>query len=245
MVMPPCDAADMLQPCVVIDGISSSKKRRLRDRLVAVRRAQRSSCGLKDALGHSVVWNGRPVESHFCADAEEFVPAGLVNVNWSSMSFILQTNDLDVIPLRCVREPLSNICPDDLKVPSRKCLAETGRTESLPILLEKVSPYNAICLSDGPVGRCAVEDADMSVERFYRHPVKLKPGSTGCMGLGRGARTHPVALGKGKGLLNERSNQTSAGAAVQESGEAEGRGISQEALGPGGVHTMERGYRKE
>ena len=98
MVVPPCAAsagivscAEVGQPCVVWE-VSRSRRRRMRERRVAVRRAQQQSLCILEVLQEPY----RNVQSKITelrAEAEEFIPSGIA-VDCDSLYFAVEVDDL-------------------------------------------------------------------------------------------------------------------------------------------------------
>ena len=92
MAVPTCAASvnivrctEMGQPCVVME-CSRSLRRRLRERRVAVRRAQKQAWCILEVLKEPI---GK-VQSELRAEAAEFIPSG-VAVDCKSLHFVLKS----------------------------------------------------------------------------------------------------------------------------------------------------------
>ena len=117
MVVPPCAAAGYVysdtesrQPCVEIE-CSRSRRRRMRERGVVIRRAQRQAVGILEQL------HGRDQEVHgrtkvLRAEAEEFFPSE-VCADWNTMNSNDPLQDLQVEVLLDYLTPGANQDSDD------------------------------------------------------------------------------------------------------------------------------------
>jgi len=175
----PCAADASWRPCADVDEMncySRSKRRRVRDRRVAIKHAQLQSLSLKSLL---LCDGAGDVVTMFDlrAEAPEFYPAvSRVNVDLDSCVFVLGN--------------------DDVLLPSRRMLRDACTAEVLPM---KLTPMAETCVvvDSGIEADVVCKVHGESASRLIA-AGKIKA----CMGKGRGAHADISSKGRGSKLVD-------------------------------------------
>lgn len=195
----PCAAAsawklDVLQPCAEDYFCSKSKRRRLRERRVAIRHSQLQTLKLKEFMmigdmAESKL-NPNAAEFQMRADAADFYPQGSVQFDWESLNFILEAGDV-----------LDKIVTAGTTIPARRNLRDTCTAEALPLCVTH-DAATCIVVCGGEESGGGFSDSE------FRAPAEAEKAiiESICMGRGRGssqvahaANTHNKGAGKGNG----------------------------------------------